>query len=215
MKKTLHNSFWVHLKLYLKVNWFKVLTYIIRFLWSVIFSLVWAALGWITVSDWNAPYELCSTSLACACEYLSKNQTLSIATWKPWKSVNMQNINLYQTPSKNPSHTFSLFPDWSVWAHSAPVLTCLSSPYGTVCSSGWTGRACRDARVFLSPVSVPWRCWPPPTESRPASSWHSRMRPSPPADTQHSSTLQEKHTHRAGGVNLCWIQAIPPTWDAN
>lgn len=76
------------------------------------------------------------------------------------------------------------------------------SPCGKVCSSGWTGRACRDARVSLSPVSVLWRCWPPPTVCRPATSWRSHTRPSLSAGTRHCSALQEERVTQSGLFNL-------------
>lgn len=89
-----------------------------------------------------------------------------------------------------------------------PPCGCLPSPCGKVCSSGWTGRACRDARVCLIPVSVRWPCWPPPTVRHPASSWRSHTRLSPAADSRHCSVLQgrqEREWH-CGGFNLHYVQ---------
>lgn len=104
------------------------------------------------------------------------------------------------------SHIFSLLSRFC--PRLCLVCACLASPCDKVCSSGWTGRACTDARVSPIPVSVRWPCWPPPAARRPTSSWRSHTRPSPAADTRRCSALQGRRGRRER-MTLGWVQ---PKW---
>lgn len=92
----------------------------------------------------------------------------------------------------------SIYPSWipsvpqRLGLAAEPFSVLHLSPCGRVCSSGWKGRACRAWMVSLTPVSVRWLCWPPPTACRPASSWCSHRKPSRVAGSRHCSVLQRR-----------------------